>query len=390
MTGVSKPYNQGVSIVTLNRILLILGVLGLFVSGVLTAEHIWRLEIPCNASRGCLAVAQHSSSYFYKIPVAYIGFAGYSLLTGLAIIRGFTGLYYSAFLTISGYIGAAFGMVVSLYLQYVSFTQIHAVCAWCLGSAVIMVTTFIFYTILFGRMGSSESTAEPVRNPNMLYVGLAGIMIAGSGIAGIKISSAVAEEPVDPINMAMTSRLVPEPRKARNQLGPDDAPVTVIEYADLCCPQCRTGLKKIHEVVAKYPGKIRIVYRHYPIYRLPGHEMSLQAVIASELAAQKGKFWEFADAFSAGEEAPKTMDGVVAISSQFGISGEDIDKAMKDENSVPNKNLTRDFMDSQDAFGINSTPTFMIWVKGQPVKKLSFAQFFRELDKPEMKRLLQP
>jgi uncharacterized membrane protein/protein-disulfide isomerase len=388
--SVTKPYNQGVSIVTLNRILIILGVLGLFVAGVLTVQHVRHLEIPCTAGGGCLTVAQHPTSYVRGIPVAYFGLAGYFLLTALAVIRGFTGKYYEKLLTLPSYIGSAFGMIASLYLQYISFAVIQAKCIWCISSAVIMVLTFVFNTILFGRMGSKESEEPPVSNPSVLLQGMAGILLASFGVAGFTVGQNQVGPKAEMLDMKVAERLVPEPRSARNQLGPDDAPVTLIEFADLCCPQCRTGLPKIHDLVTRYPGKIRVVYRHFPIYQLPGHEMTLRAVITSELAAQKGKFWEFADAFSAAEEAPKTAEGVNSIAQTVGITGEDIDKAIQDDDSIPSKNLTRDFEDASGLFGINSTPTFMIYIKGMPIKKMTFAQMMNEIQREEIQKYLRP
>ena len=389
MMSVTKPYNQGVSIVTLNRILIILGILGLFVAGVLSAQHIWRLDIPCTTGGGCLTVAQHPSSYFRGIPVAYFGLAGYFLLTALAIIRGFTGQYYSKFLTLPSYIGSAFGMIASLYLQYISFTVIQAKCVWCISSALIMVLTFIFNTMLFGRMGSKDSEIPPVSNPKVLIAGMAGILLASVGVAGFTVGQNQVGPKAELLDMKVAERLVPEPRSSRNQLGPDDAPVTLIEFADLCCPQCRSGLPKIHDLVSRYPGKIRVIYRHFPIYQLPGHEMTLRAVITSELAAQKGKFWEFADAFSAAEEAPKTPEGVDSIAQTVGVTSEEINKAIEDDNSIPSKNLTRDFEDASGLFGINSTPTFMIYIKGMPIKKMTFAQMMNEIEREEIQKFLR-
>lgn len=390
MSSITKPYNQGVSIVTLNRILIILGLLGLVVAGVLTAEHIWRLEIPCTAGGGCQTVAQHPSSYIFGTPVAFFGLGGYFLLTALAIIRGFTGKYYSPFLTLSGYIGSAFGMVASLYLQYISLTKINAVCIWCMASAFIMVLTFVFYTMLFGRMGNPENDAGHESSPKVLLQGLAGVLLASTAVAGFTVGRNQVGPKAELLDMKVAAKLVPEPRSSRNQLGPDDAPVTVVEFADLCCPQCRSGLPKLHQLISKYPGKIRLVYRHFPIHQLPGHEMSLQAVITAEIAAQRGKFWEFADAFSASEEAPKTREGVDSIAKPFGISTEDIDKAIADDQSIPYKNMTRDVIDATETFGINSTPTFMIIVKGMPIKKLTFAQALKELEREDIQKLLMP
>ena len=63
--------------------------------------------------------------------------------------------------------------------------------------------------------------------------------------------------------------------------GPTDAPVTIVEYADLECPSCA----RLHEffekeLMPKYPGKIRIVFKEFPLVSI--HDWSLTAAIASE------------------------------------------------------------------------------------------------------------
>jgi protein-disulfide isomerase len=203
-------------------------------------------------------------------------------------------------------------------------------------------------------------------------------------------SSPVSGNRHEVLARSVEKNLVPEPRNARNQFGPDDAPVTIVEYADLCCPQCRKAFPKIHEIVTKYPGKVRVIYRYFPIYMLPGHEMSLAAIMAAELAGQKGKFWEFAEAFSAPEEAPKTRDGLDAIAKQFGVTTADIDKALADENGPAQQHLARDYSDAFSTFNINSTPTFIMTGKGLTIQKFDrLLSLMDELDKPEYQKLLK-
>lgn len=393
MITVSSPYNHSVSNVTLNRILILLGVLGMFVAGVLSMEHRYMLEIPCSTGGGCETVARHPSSYIggaANIPVAYVGLLGYIFFTCLAIVRGFTGRYGSKLLTLTGYVASAFGMIASIYLQYISFTVIQAKCAWCMGSAAIMIVNFIVYSMIFSRLNSVENETEATTSPAVLFQGIAGILIAYLAVLGVTHGNKSVMGKAEIMDSEVAKQLIPEPRSARNQLGPDDAPVTVIEYADLSCPQCRQGFPKIHELVATYPGKVRLIYRHFPIYQLAGHEMSLPAAITAEIAGQKGKFWEFTTAFTAAEEAPKTRDGLDAIASSVGITSGEIDKAIKDENSQAQKNLTRDFREALDIFKIKSTPTYMLYVKGMPVKKLSnIVGVMNELESPDYQKLLK-
>ena len=66
--------------------------------------------------------------------------------------------------------------------------------------------------------------------------------------------------------------------------GPVNAPVTIVEYADLECPTCA----KMHEFIEndllpRYPGKIRVVFKEFP---LAMHDWSLIAAIGCQCAYQ--------------------------------------------------------------------------------------------------------
>jgi protein-disulfide isomerase len=67
-------------------------------------------------------------------------------------------------------------------------------------------------------------------------------------------------------------------------LGPSNAPVTVVEYADLQCPTCA----RLHEflekkLLPKYGDKVRIIFKEFP---LPSHDWSTTAAVANECAYQ--------------------------------------------------------------------------------------------------------
>jgi protein-disulfide isomerase len=73
----------------------------------------------------------------------------------------------------------------------------------------------------------------------------------------------------------------------RNQptIGPADAPVTIVEFADLECPTCAAMQQFIEQqLVPKYGNKIRIVFKEFPLVTI--HDWSLQAAIANECAYQ--------------------------------------------------------------------------------------------------------
>jgi protein-disulfide isomerase len=72
-------------------------------------------------------------------------------------------------------------------------------------------------------------------------------------------------------------------------LGPADAPVTVLEYGDYECPYCRGAFRDVHEMLDRYPDKIRFVFRNFPIRQV--HPHAELAAEAAEAAAAQDRFW---------------------------------------------------------------------------------------------------
>lgn len=75
-------------------------------------------------------------------------------------------------------------------------------------------------------------------------------------------------------------------------LGPEDAPVTIIEWSDFECPYCARAADRVREIRARYGDRVRIAYKHQP---LPGHENAPLAAEASLAAHAQGQFWAFHD-----------------------------------------------------------------------------------------------
>ncbi|NBS41585.1 DsbA family protein [bacterium] len=75
--------------------------------------------------------------------------------------------------------------------------------------------------------------------------------------------------------------------------GDENAPVTIIEYSDFQCPFCDRFHPTLEQIMKDYDGKVRWVYRYFP---LSFHPEAQNASIAAECAGQQNKFWEMADA----------------------------------------------------------------------------------------------
>ena len=81
------------------------------------------------------------------------------------------------------------------------------------------------------------------------------------------------------------------PVNARDHtIGPPDALVTVVNYGDYECPDCRHRHRAVEEMFDQLVDSVRFVYRHFPLVNV--HTHALRAAEAAEAAAAQGKFWE--------------------------------------------------------------------------------------------------
>ena len=82
-------------------------------------------------------------------------------------------------------------------------------------------------------------------------------------------------------------------------LGPRDAPVMIVEYADYECPYCQQIAPALTKLVAEYGGKVAIAYKDMP---LPMHPHAPKAAEAAHCAGAQGKFWEYFDILYASKQ----------------------------------------------------------------------------------------
>ena len=75
--------------------------------------------------------------------------------------------------------------------------------------------------------------------------------------------------------------------------GPEDAPVTIVEFSDYQCPFCRRAQPALLELLDKYKGKVSLVYKDLPLREI--HPQAQKAAEAARCAGDQGKFWEYHD-----------------------------------------------------------------------------------------------
>lgn len=136
-------------------------------------------------------------------------------------------------------------------------------------------------------------------------------------------------------------------------LGPTDAPVTIIAFSDFQCPYCRRSLPVIEALRERYPGKIRVAFKHFP---LAFHKQSPRLHKMAIAAGLQGQFWEMHDRLFALRRAPneQQLAGIVTDlsldSRQFyaDIDAPELDRRIQDD------------IAEGRAAGVTGTPTFFI------------------------------
>jgi protein-disulfide isomerase len=76
-------------------------------------------------------------------------------------------------------------------------------------------------------------------------------------------------------------------------IGAEHAPVTVLEYGDFECPNCKQAQPAVKLLLERFAARVRFVYRHFPLEDV--HPCAVPAAQASECAGEQGKFWPMHD-----------------------------------------------------------------------------------------------
>jgi len=162
--------------------------------------------------------------------------------------------------------------------------------------------------------------------------------------------------------------------------GSPDARVTIVEFSDFQCPYCRKAHEKIEKYLKKYAGRLRLVFRHYP---LDMHKQARPAAYAAVCAHQQGRFWPYADQLFRNQDKMKSSP-LPALFLQY---AKDIKLDLPRFQSCLNSKIGRQTVEADiregDRYGIDSTPSFFIngyFISGFSPKKIEMI-IDRELKK---------
>jgi len=159
--------------------------------------------------------------------------------------------------------------------------------------------------------------------------------------------------------------------------GPNDAPITIIEFSDYECPYCRKWhLEVWPRLLEAYPDQIRLVFRDFPLTNI--HANATPAAIAANCAYEQDMYWEynellFSDQYSFGKP------GFQAYADDLGLDMDSFNECL--ESGRYYDEVMADF-DFAANLGVSSTPTF--FVNGIPVVGAQPFEVFSKLIDQEL------
>ena len=203
---------------------------------------------------------------------------------------------------------------------------------------------------------TSRRAAKPAPPSPRRFSPLAIAIVAASALAAVIIVIALQAASTG------TTQAVPE-RVANTDgrvLGDENAPVTLIEYADFQCPVCKRAETTVLAQIQKDyidTGKVKLEFRMYPFL---GQE-SFDAAQAADAARDQGKFWEYHDALFNAQNGENqggfSYDKLVTIAKQVGLDVPAFETTLSANTHLA---AIQAEADAAHKAGISSTPTFFV------------------------------
>lgn len=142
-------------------------------------------------------------------------------------------------------------------------------------------------------------------------------------------------------------------------MGPEDAKITLFEFADFECPSCRQLDLVLRELLPRHP-EVRLVFKHYPLTDI--HPWAMTAAIASQCALQQSPaaFWKIHDAIFDAQDviSPSNVwDKMLDLANQLGLNAEAYKACMVNPETA---NQVKATLDEGHALTITATPTTFV------------------------------
>lgn len=141
-------------------------------------------------------------------------------------------------------------------------------------------------------------------------------------------------------------------------LGPEDAPVVIVEFSDFLCSFCgRHFQQTLQPILDNYEGYVRYVYRDFPGV---GGDYAWVSAMAAECANDQGMFWDYHNILFNNQQAlssPDIENVLIGFASDLGMDTDVFTPCLHDQEHI--NDVIIDRSDGQSV-GMTGTPGFLI------------------------------
>lgn len=242
------------------------------------------------------------------------------------------------------------------------------------ATAVIFLIAGLLFAGLLSGSDDNAIDQDELRDTVREVVGteIASLPDTGSGLGSSDMNAADVQALVDEAVSTQVAAIIPTntpipPTPTRVAisdsadddafLGPEDAPVVIVEFSDFQCGYCgRWYDETLPQILAAYPEQVKFVYRDFPIFG----EDSARAAMATECAEEQDLFWDMHDALFDGlssQELSLDEDSLVSLAGDMGMDSDAFRECLATERYFDE--IVADYQ-AANTYGFRGTPGFMI------------------------------
>ena len=303
--------------------ILVLSLLGLALSAYLAVLHLALLrgELlggPVCGDVGtlfnCYAVSASRFGQIAGLPLAFWGLLGYLATLTLAVIAWQWPAQAAEALTAMAGVSAAC-LLVDVGLLMIMVTQLHTLCAPCLGTDLITLALFLTAASAVARpwptfprrLSSAWGFLRPARRAPAAWLFWGVLLVGAAGVVAVHTTADWMSRAPGGLRDRILERARQAPRVAVEtsgspRLGSAAAPVEIVTFTDYDCPLCREATQFTAIVLAAHRGEVSLVVKQFPLDRAcnPGldrtvHPGACELAAAAACAQAQGEFWVFHD-----------------------------------------------------------------------------------------------
>lgn len=136
--------------------------------------------------------------------------------------------------------------------------------------------------------------------------------------------------------------------------GPHGAPVTLVEYGDFECPNCKQAAAAVKLLLERFAGRVQLVFRHFPLEAV--HLHARLAAEAAEAVGAQGRFWEMHDLLFENQSHLKAAN-LHTYAERLGV---DLARYTAEMDDHVYLQRVREHIEGAHASGVHATPTFFL------------------------------